>query len=240
MLIASNSIFTFNFAILTNFAPYVLNFSTQKPSKTSWVMLPNEIWLSILDFVCEEIDRCRHRHERHRYSTLASIKGSQCIIEKHNFNRLRLKQDDIEEFSLFVTKRQHLVENIQFLVEIDSERQLCEASSVFESGIGALFEILRTWHSPKDRQGVGIDLEINILSSVDDIKSDDSSDLNYFDIDWTGNYNFSTVQIITGLLVWCQGEWNIGSRPYMEIFTKLPNLAKIRLIQNNDGGAELG
>jgi hypothetical protein len=131
-----------------------------------WLSLPPEIRLMILEAIAEQ------RHPG--WASLASVcKEWQLVLEKRNFQRLKLQVSCLDDFERLVVRQRELVRHIQFDVEL--QKYTCRSckwdesnswsrrnSSIFNNGISKLFRILSTWGLQHD-----LTLELNAHSPSD-------------------------------------------------------------------------
>jgi len=137
-----------------------------------WTLLPAEIRLLILEEVT---------HQRHPgWASLASVcREWQLVIERENFNKLRLQLPGVsesqiaclDEFERKTARSKHLVRHLEVDIQLpgygcpacrttESGSRLLHSSSPINNGIRKLFSVLSTWeHS--------ITLELNAHSPSD-------------------------------------------------------------------------
>ena len=133
---------------------------------TSWMFLPAEIRLMILEAIT---------HQKYRgWASLASVcKEWQLFIEKRNFHRLKLQVSCLDEFQRTVIRQRELVHYIQLDIELqkytcrcceleESESWTSSNNSVIRDGIWKLFSILSTW-----KPANALTLELNAHSPSD-------------------------------------------------------------------------
>jgi hypothetical protein len=107
------------------------------------------------------------------FSSAAVCKEWQLVIEKRNFQRLKLQVSCLDDFERLVVRQRKLVRHI--LLDIELQRYTCRCCRLHEShtytdrnrsvvnnGISKLFRILSTWEP-----GHGLTLELNAHSPSD-------------------------------------------------------------------------
>ncbi len=154
--------------------------SSTKPKPACWTALPSEIQLLILEAVIQQ------KHPGWS-SSAAVCKEWQFVIERENFQQLKLHVLCLDDFERITLRRQHLVRHISLDIELqcytcltcshfefESDRR--ENSSTVSHGIWKLFSILSGWTTTEQK---GLTLELSAYSP---------SDINH----WFKHYRFAS------------------------------------------------
>ncbi|KAL7926411.1 hypothetical protein ACQKWADRAFT_328219 [Trichoderma austrokoningii] len=143
----------------------------------SWVSLPAEIRLQILESIAHE--------KPYGWSSLASIcKEWQYVFEKENYKKLKVRSSRLGQFeSMVPLYKRHFIRHIWFDIELPRYKTRCcsrRCSSVKNMGrtvtkaIRKIYSILSTWKADN-----GLTLELNVVSPTDREH-------------WFSNWHFST------------------------------------------------
>ncbi len=161
-------------------------------TKTSWIFLPAEIRLMILEIITYQ--------KYPGWASLASVcKEWQLFIEKRNFHRLKLQVRCLDDFESIIIRQRELVHHIWLNIELpkytcrccnkqESISRASHNSSIIGNGITKLFSILSTWKPTN-----GLTLELNAYSPSD---SDHWFKDYYFASNDEGNEDATSVQEI--------------------------------------------
>jgi hypothetical protein len=144
---------------------YGMKLRSSTRSKTSWMYLPTELRLMILETIA---------HQKYPgWASLASVcREWQAVLEKANYRKLKIRSSRLEDFdSMVPTHKRELISHIWLDIEIPRYKSKCcsrrrsppaNNSLIVGGAIWKLFSILSSW-KPANK----LTLELNVICPSD-------------------------------------------------------------------------